>query len=136
MSSAFYGLVLAAKAYKKSSASFHTYAYYRILGTIIDDYRQKTGFRSRLPQELVPLKYASHIGTDGLEDRIVNKELVNGILVELPFRDSLFLQLYYLEGWTLKEIGNMLGVSEAQSCLDCKRALRNARHTNIMEDME
>ncbi len=51
------------------------------------------------------------------EDRLINegeREILIEALKELPERERQMLSLYYYEGLTLKEIGEVLGVSESR----------------------
>ena len=55
--------------------------------------------------------------TENAEERLVNeseKEILIDALKELPERERQMLSLYYYEGLTLKEIGEVLGVSESR----------------------
>ncbi len=61
-----------------------------------------------------------------LEQSEFFKELVEAIEA-LPERERLVLSLYYDEGFTFKEIGNILGVSEARVCQIHWRAVRRIR---------
>lgn len=47
----------------------------------------------------------------------------------LKEKDRIILNLYYYEGLTLKEIGNILGVSESRVCQLHSRAIRNLRES-------
>ena len=47
----------------------------------------------------------------------------------LKEKDRTILNLYYYEGLTLKEIGNILGVSESRVCQLHSRAIRNLRES-------
>lgn len=71
------------------------------------------------------------------EDSLENKEKVD-VLVKaidkLKEKDKLVLNLYYYEKLTLKEIGEVLGVSESRVCQLHSRAIRNLR--SVMEKIK
>ncbi len=50
-----------------------------------------------------------------LEDRKLREALVEGI-EELPEREKLVMSLYYEQEFNLREIGEVLGVSESRVC--------------------
>jgi RNA polymerase sigma factor for flagellar operon FliA len=53
------------------------------------------------------------------------KELLAGAIKRLPEREKIVIGLYYYEGLTLKEIGEVLGVTESRvSQLHTKAILR------------
>jgi RNA polymerase sigma factor for flagellar operon FliA len=51
---------------------------------------------------------------DGLESRLIAKDLLHKIKLSLSERDYKVLHLYYAGKYTMKEIGRMLGVTEAR----------------------
>lgn len=60
-----------------------------------------------------------------LEDEL--GEILKESIDELKEKDKLILNLYYYEELTLKEIGNVLDISESRVCQIHSRALRNLR---------
>lgn len=61
-------------------------------------------------------------------------EILSQCIEKLKEKDRLVLNLYYFEGLTLKEIGNVLEVSESRICQLHSRAIRNLRA--IMEKVK
>ncbi|MCB1692959.1 MAG: RNA polymerase sigma factor FliA [Pseudomonadales bacterium] len=55
------------------------------------------------------------------------REAVAGCIEELPERERLFMALYYQEELNLKEIGEVLGVSESRACQIHGQALSRIR---------
>jgi DNA-directed RNA polymerase specialized sigma subunit len=54
-----------------------------------------------------------HCG-DGLEGKLIAKDLLYKIELWLADRDYLLISLYYFGGLTMKETGRILGVTEAR----------------------
>ncbi|MDV4149685.1 FliA/WhiG family RNA polymerase sigma factor [Clostridium sp. AL.422] len=54
-------------------------------------------------------------------------EILSGAIEKLKEKDKLILKLYYYERFTLKEIGQVLEVSESRVCQLHSRAIRNLR---------
>lgn len=68
--------------------------------------------------------------TQGPEEALEEKEKLDILaqcIERLKDKDRLVLNLYYFEGLTLKEIGNILEVSESRICQLHSRAIRNLR---------
>jgi RNA polymerase sigma factor for flagellar operon FliA len=64
------------------------------------------------------------------EEKFVNSEkveILSRAIEELNQKDRTVLNLYYYEGLTLKQIGNVLSVSESRVCQLHSRAIRNLR---------
>lgn len=64
------------------------------------------------------------------EDNFLNTEKVEVLtkaIEDLKDKDKTVLNLYYYEGLTLKQIGNVLSVSESRVCQLHSRAIRNLR---------
>lgn len=75
--------------------------------------------------------------TQSPESSLEEKEkldILSQCIEKLKEKDRLVLNLYYFEGLTLKEIGNVLGVSESRICQLHSRAIRNLRA--IMEKVK
>jgi RNA polymerase sigma factor for flagellar operon FliA len=72
-------------------------------------------------------------------DRVAEQSMVKTKLQEavsnLPERERIIVQLYYIESKSLKSIGQALGISESRASQLRQRALRRLR-TALMEDME
>ena len=70
---------------------------------------------------------------EGIETRQILAKTVN----HLPERERLVITLYYYEGLTLAEIGNVLGVTESRVCQMHTKAvleLRNKMNSELNED--
>lgn len=66
-------------------------------------------------------------------DNVETKQILAGVVRDLPDRDQLVITMYYFEGLTLKEIGKALGVTESRVCqihtkamIDLRRRMRAA----------
>lgn len=72
-------------------------------------------------------------------NRVVEQAMVKTKLQEavsnLPERERIIVQLYYIESKSLKSIGQALGISESRASQLRQRALRRLRQA-LMEDME
>ena len=55
------------------------------------------------------------------------KDVIRGSIDDLPEREKLFMALYYQEELNLKEIGEVLGVSESRACQIHGQALSRIR---------
>ena len=77
----------------------------------------KTRFGKRLRVICVPKNLVentiNHSG-DGLESRLIAKDILYKIKLWLPEREYKLLSLYYMENQTMKEISKELGVTEAR----------------------
>ncbi len=71
--------------------------------------------------------------------RVAEQTMVKTKLQEavsnLPERERIIVQLYYIESKSLKSIGQALGISESRASQLRQRALRRLRAA-LMEDME
>ena len=68
--------------------------------------------------------------TDGPDEQFARREqkrLLVKALKKLRKRDLMILSMYYKEGLTLKEIGDILGISESRVCQLRGRSLRTLR---------
>ena len=78
--------------------------------------RSRCSTRSRIPQALDP---AMEMDTTEMKDRLADA------IARLPEREKLVVALYYYENLTLREIGEVLGVTESRvSQLHTKAVLR------------
>jgi len=91
--------------------------------------------RARLQNPaMVPIEDATHVPCAGPEaspdEQYVLRERKRSItraLESLPKRELMVLSMYYQDGLTLKEIGQILGVSESRICQLRGRALRTLK---------
>jgi len=63
---------------------------------------------------------------EGVE-REERRRLLRAAVLDLPEREVLVISLYYYEGMTLREIGQILGVTEARVCQLHTQALLRLR---------
>ncbi|MCG8422266.1 MAG: FliA/WhiG family RNA polymerase sigma factor [Proteobacteria bacterium] len=102
------------------------------MGVSVEEVAQ---FKARLQAPaLVPLEDVRDLphttSNDAPDEQYILREQKRALaqaLNSLPERDLLVLSLYYQEGLTLKEIGQVLGVSESRTCQLRGRALRKLR---------
>ena len=69
-------------------------------------------------------------GDELASDRLERAQLVKTVreaLGRLPERDALVLSLYYIEGLSYQEVGQVIGVSESRVCQLCGRAIKRLR---------
>jgi RNA polymerase sigma factor FliA len=67
---------------------------------------------------------------DLASDSLEHAQLVRTVrdaLARLPQRDALVLSLYYLEGLSYQQAGEVIGVSESRVCQLCGRAIKRLR---------
>jgi len=108
-------------------------------------WRASTGYLVSLDQEVAspddeggrPLRDTLANTLDlGPWERVEQEELLRllaGAIAELPDRQRLVISLYYLEELTLKEIGEVLGVSESRICQIRGEAVNNLRQKLLVE---
>ncbi|MBZ5740016.1 FliA/WhiG family RNA polymerase sigma factor [Nocardioides mangrovi] len=66
---------------------------------------------------------------DDLFESEENRDLVRSALTQLPERDRIVMALYFFEGFTLSEIGTILGVTESRASQLRSRAIATMRST-------
>ena len=76
-----------------------------------------------------------HDPLEQLENRDVKKELSRA-LSNLPERERMLLALYYHENMTLKEIGNVLNISESRVCQLHAQAIMKLRKLLSSKDIQ
>lgn len=64
--------------------------------------------------------------SEGLEDRAV-REMLSSHLATLPEQEKIALALYYFEGMSLSEIGEVMGVTESRVCQVHTKAIERLR---------
>lgn len=112
-------LVKAANTYDNGKSGFKTHAWRRIRGDIEDfarkEYRRNNGTNKNFIihiEDLNPFSYKKlSLCTDGTEKRVINKELVDMFMAGLSKRESIIMQQYFGEGYTLREIAKHLNLS-------------------------
>ncbi|MFO0670902.1 MAG: RNA polymerase sigma factor FliA [Polyangiaceae bacterium] len=93
------------------------------MGVSVDAYRQlltRVGESGMARLELLDVDQVDVAdGGDGAEELVMKKNLLDAVteaIEELPERLQQILALYYQEECTMREIGSVLGVSEARVC--------------------
>jgi RNA polymerase sigma factor for flagellar operon FliA len=71
-------------------------------------------------------------GIEGSETRVMLSAAINA----LSEREKVVITLYYFEGLTLAEIGDVLGVTESRVCQIHTKAVGQLRHRLREEDPE
>ena len=124
------GLMDAIKKYDSTKGmKFSSYASIRIKGSMIDELRKNRPISKGAMDKLN--KYNKSI--DELQLRLLrepnNKEIADymGITTNEVAEIENYINLYYYEGLTLKEIGTVLSVSESRVCQLHSRAIKNLR---------
>jgi RNA polymerase sigma factor for flagellar operon FliA len=116
-SAAYSGLVEAATAFKPSyGVPFIAYAIKRIYGAINDFLREQSwGPRG------------SNIAMKSLEfdPSKESKDDFSLLIESLGEQDKKIMEMYYIWGFTLKEIGNKIGVNESRVCQMMSESKRN-----------
>lgn len=108
-SAAFLGLVLAAKKYDpKYNVSFATYARQRIVGEM-KDYLIQLKWNGRKEVEMASIDMDVLGKPDGLED-------FNLVIDSLSPIGKKVISMYYVEGWSLQEIGESLNCGKSRAC--------------------
>ncbi len=74
----------------------------------------------------VPMSLRDENPADEVERRLMREEVVEG-LKGLPERERLIVTLYFYEDLTLKEIGQILDISESRSCQLLSQAMGRLR---------
>ena len=102
-SAAYLGLVVAAEKYRSDASSFVTYATIKIQGSMKDYVRElKWGTRKNRKKAVSLTDYAKK------ESNIFE------ITFDLKAIEKKVISMYYEGGYTLKEIGKEIGVSESR----------------------
>lgn len=143
-SDAMLGLVYAARAYDPSrGATFATYAQQRIVGTMLDGLRNRTGGRGqyRKLRRMLSLSMPLCQGDgriaalqDTLADRqepvelhLERKEHIQWLMSELKPITGLMVRQFYFEGMTQQQIGIALGITPATVSHRLKAARQKMR---------
>ena len=108
-------------AEEKPDVKFVTYAYLRVRGSIIDYYRDRHALANNvrlLPwdEEVADARQAAIEGVHAPEKSVEAKMDLERALLGLHEWEHRLLDLYYVNGETLKSIGAMAGVTESRVC--------------------
>ena len=98
-------------------------------------YREMVDDSQAVHQESIEEIYSDHsmwfAGAEEQADEALDRERLKGAVAEaireLPERDAMVLQLYFVEEMNLEEIGQTLGVGAARICQIKKAALDRVR---------
>ena len=131
-SAGMFGLMRAARSYDASrGASFKTYAYHRIRGSILDDLRRMDFLprslreKARANGEEAPAMVAIPTDEDGHESLAARREvasceqddlrqLLQQEIDQLPDKMRVVMSLYYREELKMREIGDRLHLTESR----------------------
>lgn len=105
LSAAYMGLVSAARRFDSGKGKFAPYARLRISGEI-NDY-----LRSRRGPEVSEIEFEV---TQDYEDEVLTRDFFDFLATRLSESEDEVLRMYYLEGRTLKDIGDRRGVGESR----------------------
>jgi len=150
ISVSFIALIETAKRYDPSKgASFRTYAANRIRGAILDEIRsQKWGKKRKNPKKMVSLsrfdklenaedsRYIPDVlgRNDCGFDEVETRDLINYLLRQFNEKHRRIFCLYVIECKTLKQIGEIMGLSESRIAQIYKRMIRQIKQVIEMND--
>ena len=101
---AYMGLVLAANKYQEDTASFVTYATIKIIGSMKDYIRELRWGTRNNKKEAVPYN----------EDTYTKENNFSWVIFDLKPLEKKIISMYYEGGYTLKEIGKEIGLTESR----------------------
>ena len=78
---------------------------------------------------LIDLVESGHHSAEDSMSRAQLDKAINEAITELSEKERAALSMSYLEGYTLREIGGMMGVSESRVCQIRSRAVRRIRRS-------
>ncbi len=128
---AYLGLRKAARDYDPTrSADFGAFASVKGMYLAIDEMR-RDGLVRRPDSQQTPAgpiegELPDPDGEDALRD-LVNRDTAEALLAALPQEDRDLLMMYYGQGMTLREIGQVRGVTEAAVCVRHQQLLAKLR---------
>ncbi|MEY4535632.1 MAG: hypothetical protein RLZZ246_1950 [Planctomycetota bacterium] len=101
----FDGLRDAAHRFDPQRGSFEHYAAVRIRGAILDAVSRRSW------HYLTATRGAALRAVPARSERLEERDEARAVLRQVGPRTRRYLELYYLQGWTLEEIGRLAGVS-------------------------
>lgn len=117
-SAAYYALTLAASRYDPSvGVSFATYSRSRIVGEVMDCMRRRRPSRPEVVD----------VAAESAADHVETEDFFDFVCSELGAEDGKSVRMYYVEGRSLREVGESRGVSESRACQilkDCHSRIR------------
>lgn len=119
-SAAYYALTLAASRYDPSvGVSFATYSRSRIVGEVMDCMRRRRAAHSEIVD----------VAANPAADTVETEDFFDFVCSELGSEDGKSLRMYYVEGRSLREVGDSRNVSESRACQilkDCHSRIRRS----------
>ena len=136
LSDGYWGLVLAGLGYKEDKgAKFSTYARRRVKGKIKDRFRKKARRKHPYEERAIVDEDLVEVRTpQSLLIREEKKRQLRLVLLKINSRQRAILWLYYYGELTLKEIGELLGISEGGASMLKRAAYKNLRKALEDED--
>lgn len=130
---AYLGLAQAAQKYDDSrGVPFVCYALTKATFLAVDQMR-KDGMLTRKDrpkgdQDAVSLSVElPDPGARKAHDRVIARDLLTSLIKKVPDRDRKLIMMYYTEHMTMKEIGQVFGISESAVCLRHKALMNKLR---------
>lgn len=129
-SAAYFGLVDAANKYDYS-INFCTYARFRIMGEILDFIRSISWGTRKNP--FIPVSLESeNFDCEAPESRC---EFLDDLAQNMKSNLYFVLKKYYIDGYSLKEIGKQLSVSESRVSQMLTQAKKSVKCNKNMQEM-
>jgi RNA polymerase sigma factor (sigma-70 family) len=97
------------------------------VNTIIDHFRKHNKERNVIIEE----QTYEEIGVENEIEQTIEQEYIEDLLSNLPFKTKLVLNLHYREGYSHKEIADMLSISVETSKWHIKSARRQLKSIKI-----
>jgi RNA polymerase sigma factor (sigma-70 family) len=111
-SAAYFGLVDAASRYNPEKGCFSSFVFLRIIGEI-KDYIKKNSSKASIIS-IFQEKNTIEIEQPSKNDDFETKDLLNFAIKPLNAIAKKVIKLYYIEGKSMKEIGNCFNISESR----------------------
>ena len=124
-SAAYFGLVDAASRYQKEKGSFSNFAFIRIIGEIKDYFKNNI---SKIPQISTSLEDSSiDLEAKSTKTSMETEDFFEFATKVLNAIGKKVIRLYYIEGKSMKEIGEILNISESRVSQIMKEYLRQIK---------
>lgn len=122
------GLMKAARNYDESKGKFRTFVWVKIRGELKDWVSTSMKRRSLAPMMSLEGFFSEQLPfVDGTERRVVNKDLVEKLLDFPTVRQVQAIKLYYLEEYSVEDIAENFGTTEANIWILMWRGIRKMR---------
>ena len=131
------GLLNAVNRYDEFRGGRKTYLYRYVLGAVKEFLRAKFfhGRTRNIDIPMLPLDEWTNnlmLSVDGTEQRVANKEIWDLVRTTLEPKKVILLGLYFFDGYTAKEIGEMFEVTESRICQLMKESFQELKP--LLED--